>query len=113
MGFKVGQKVICVDGSFDTHDEEFRRVFTQLPEEGVVYTIREIDSPSVKLDEISNKPVPMDFGGVTFEEEPGFHERRFKPLEEQVNKMSSAILKGVELEKEDFDYIEVEETELV
>jgi hypothetical protein len=65
------------------------------------------------LDEVVNKATPMDFGGVSFDEEPGFHERRFEPLQEKVNKLSSSIMKGIEIEKEDHDYIEVEETELV
>jgi hypothetical protein len=40
MGFKVGQKVVCVNGNFDTHDPEFRLVFKHIHKEGVVYTIR-------------------------------------------------------------------------
>lgn len=115
MSFEVGKKVVCIDGNFDITDPEFRLVFQQLPKKGVVYTIREWDSPSVKLEEVLNSEVPMNMGGIVITEEPGFNERRFKPLQDIANEMSTAILNNIDIEKKDYEeyeYLEVEETEL-
>lgn len=81
MGFKVGQKVVCVNDKFDTANPDFFYVFKELPKFGETYTIRESDSPSVKLEEIVNPQVQFDLDGLTIVEEGAFNENRFVPLQ--------------------------------
>ena len=111
MKFKVGQKVVCIDDNFDTSNDDFNNTFRNLPKKDQVYTIREYDSPAVKLEEISNPLVPIDLAGEVIYEEPGFHEKRFAPLlsvdsdmylsmeehvKKQVEKEHFKILKGID-----------------
>jgi hypothetical protein len=98
MSFKVGQEVVCVNDSFDTSDPNFYRVFTQLPKKGITYTIREYDAPSIKLEEVQNSEVPMDMGGITMTEEPGFNQNRFAPLIEGSKEMEETAEAVIEKE---------------
>lgn len=102
MSFKIGQKIVCVDSTFDKSDPDFFRVFQQLPVKGVVYTVREYDAPSVKLEEVQNSEVPMDLGGITMNEEPGFNQNRFAPLIEKSD--SVEVSEAVKTEKEVLEY---------
>lgn len=103
MGYKVGQEVVCVNDSFDTSDPDFYRVFTQLPKKDIVYTIREYDAPSIKLEEVQNNEVPMDMGGITMNEEPGFNQNRFAPLISDSEEMAETT--AIVIEKEVIEYI--------
>jgi hypothetical protein len=83
-----GQRVICID---DTFTELVRALYTQLPQKGRTYTIREVylgrekvvkggDTATVGLllEEVVNPPDPFHVG----REELGFSSERFAPLEE-------------------------------
>jgi len=103
MSYKVGQQVVCIDATFDTSDPDFFRVFKQLPSKGKTYTIREYDAPSIKLEEVQNPEIPMDMGGITITEEPGFNQRRFAPLVETSEEMKEST--SVVIEKEVLEHI--------
>ena len=103
MSYKVGQEVVCINSTFDTSDPDFYRVFKQLPKKGITYTIREYDAPSIKLEEVQNSEVPMDMGGITMNEEPGFNQDRFAPLIEGSEEMAETT--SIEIEKELLEYI--------
>jgi hypothetical protein len=111
MSYKVGQEVVCINSTFDTSDPDFYRVFKQLPKKGITYTIREYDAPSIKLEEVQNSEVPMDMGGITMNEEPGFNQNRFAPLIEGRQGMSESSFNTFEPEVKEYELIEVEETE--
>ena len=100
MSYRVGQKVVCVNDDFLqlAADPNFTRVFKQLPKRDVTYTIREYDAPSMKLEEIQNDEVLMDLGGLSIKEEPGFHQNRFAPLQENVEEMTESTSVGIEEE---------------
>lgn len=81
--FQINQKVVCIDATFDEVTKAF---FTALPEQDKVYVIREVidggdhrHEPAVAVYLVglqnprSSKPPHY---------ERGFHERRFRPLEE-------------------------------
>jgi hypothetical protein len=83
-----GQKVVCIN---DTFNKFVRALYTQLPEKGKTYTVREVylgrekivkggDSATVGLllHELLNPPDPFHAG----KEELGFSSERFAPLEE-------------------------------
>jgi hypothetical protein len=83
-----GQRVVCIN---DTFSELVRALYTQLPQKGRTYTIREVylgrekvvkggDSATVGLllEEVVNPPDPFHVG----REELGFSSERFAPLEE-------------------------------
>jgi hypothetical protein len=83
-----GQRVVCINDAF--HDF-VRAIYSQLPEKGRTYTIREVflgrerivkggDSATVGLllHELVNPPDPFHAG----KEELGFSSERFAPLSE-------------------------------
>ena len=109
MSYEVGSKVVCVDDTYDLSDPLIRRL--SKPKKDVTYTIREIDSPMLLLEEIVNPEIPIDMGGFVINQEPGFHQNRFAPLHDNRDEMTDALLNSLELEHEEFEYIEVEETE--
>jgi len=83
---KKGDRVVCIDDKFHPG---FFLIYKQLPEEGSIYTIREVclrretirgsDSATVALllEELVNDPDPTHKGG----EELAFKQERFAPLE--------------------------------
>jgi hypothetical protein len=91
--FEVGEKVVCVDANIHP---EIAFMFTDLPQEGVVYTVRDCepgrskwgtsqggwDSVDMKvlLVELKNPIDPSTEMGCPGE--LGFAARRFRPLEE-------------------------------
>jgi hypothetical protein len=81
--FKISQKVVCIDANFDERAKAF---YTSLPEQDKVYVIRDVidggdwkGEPSMAVYLVGlvnpNSSKPPFF-------ERGFHERRFRPLEE-------------------------------
>ena len=61
------------------------------------------DAPSIKLEEVQNSEVPMDMGGITMNEEPGFNQDRFAPLIDMSEEMAETT--SIEIEKELLEYI--------
>lgn len=87
---KIGEKVICINDSFNPKAVQF---FQHLPSKGSEYVIREarpanMDS-GVLLEEIRNKPIYMDW--VKGNLEPAFDPKRFAAL---------ADIKQIEVEEE-------------
>ncbi len=82
MNYKVGDKVVCINDNFDEHKskESFTKIFVELPVKDTIYTIREYDSPSIKLQEIKNPNVIMNIDGIAIREEGAFNENRFAPI---------------------------------
>lgn len=111
MSYKPGSKVVCVNDKFDLSDPIIRSM--SKPKKDVTYTVRDCEDGMVRLEEISNKQIPMDFAGVVLMVEPGFAQDRFAPLLDNRDKMTDSLLNNIELEKEEFEYLEVEETELL
>jgi len=84
---QIGQRVVCINDTFESWVHEY---YDQLPQKGLVYTIRAVslgrgtlrgsDSAEVKLllEELHNATDPHHIGG----EELGFRSERFAPLEE-------------------------------
>jgi len=82
---KVGDSVICVDGDFSAQMNEnaqFFEVFHNLPKQYSTYTLREVESTRVLLEEVVNPEAPFNLAGVTIWTEPGFDIKRFRPLNE-------------------------------
>lgn len=111
MSFEPGSKVVCVNDEFDLTDPVIRMMVK--PKKDITYTVRDCEEGMVRLEEISNKELPMDFGGVIFMVEPGFAQNRFAPLLDNRDEMTEYLLNNLELDVEEYEYIEVEETELV
>jgi hypothetical protein len=111
MGFKVGSKIVCVNDEFDLSDPLIRVMVK--PKYNVTYTVRDCDEGMVRLEEVVNKEVPMDFGGMVIMTEPGFAENRFAPLQDNRDELTESLLNDLEVDKEEYEYIEVEETELI
>lgn len=84
---KVGDKVICVDGNFDSRASKY---FTALPVEGEFYHIRDLRTQtlafgkkSVLLEEITNPLFELEaFQGKT---EPRFNVERFRVVDPITN----------------------------
>lgn len=105
MRISVGSKVVCVNSDFSGLSENNRKVFKQLPTKGTVYTVREFDDPSIKLEEIVNPVVEMDVGGIRLNQEGAFHKNRFAPLLEDRDELTESILEDIEFEElEDIEY---------
>lgn len=105
--YTPGKKVVCINDDFDGLSEANRKVFSKLPVKDKVYTVREFDDPSLKLEEIVNPVVTMNVGGILMEQEGAFHKSRFAPLLENRDELSESILADISIE------IEHEELELV
>jgi hypothetical protein len=89
--FQVGQQVVCIDDAFP---EIVKLVYTQLPEEGKIYTVRAVyvgrgkivnkkpgssdGEIGILLQELQNPPDPKHLGG----NELGFNAERFRSLTE-------------------------------
>lgn len=69
MALRVGQKVSCIDDTFDAKYGE------ALPVKGRQYTIRQVIGGCVRLKEIVNTPHPYSDGLL----ECSFKATRFKP----------------------------------
>jgi hypothetical protein len=90
--FLPNQKVVCVDGRFPLGIEE---LYSELPKEGVIYTIRDIvpgigltgeeGETAVYLCEISG---PLNEHGI----ERGFRADRFAPLQTMEEEAEEEIL---------------------
>lgn len=86
--FKVGQKVVCVDGSRKPDRREPDGYKALFPKKGEIYTVREIlqsfdGSYCVRLEEIVNKPAPL-INSVIMKYgmwEPAFRVFRFRPID--------------------------------
>ena len=79
MTFHVGQKVVCVDVSFDGVDPRNLpggQYTPNWPIKGEVYTVREVFRKSIRLVEVINPKSRFaeQFG------EPAFLQRRFRPI---------------------------------
>lgn len=79
--FKKGDKVICVDETFDEHAIPF---FTDLPKKNYVYTVRDSFTQEsrkvVLLEEIKSDKViypRLNYENLKFEFEPAFSATRF------------------------------------
>ena len=92
MTFRVGQKVVCIDGDFSS----YWSVVKHLPEKGRVYTVRALtectfgpfkDVPCILLQEIRN-PVQLWSNGRVFE--CPFTAKRFRPVVERKTDISFA-----------------------
>ena len=89
MAIEAGSKVVCVDGKFD---EWVKKLYTELPVEGVVYVVRDVligvahgegaePRGTVRLLLIGvNNPIPEK--GTSASHERGFKIERFRELEE-------------------------------
>lgn len=105
MSFKVGMKVVCIDGDFSMHPMIFEH-YQQLPSQDQVYTVRAVRpmgaEGGILLEEIKNAPV--FFAHFQGKLEPAFHPRRFVPLDELESKEAEEaveeLLKEVEIELE-------------
>ena len=90
---KIGQKVVCIDGSAIRADCQVG--IPQRPTEGEIYTVRSvqiephIDGYGVRLEEILNPSMVWSDGE---ELEWSYDYRRFKPLEITTQKTEDAIL---------------------
>lgn len=86
--FKVGQKVVCVDGSRKPDRKEPDGYRATFPTTGEIYTIREIEtclwdeSLAFRLEEIVNEPAPLmsPATGKCGMFEPAFRAFRFRPI---------------------------------
>ena len=89
MNFRKGQKVVCINGVFDTTQKDFTSVFSELPKEWQTYTVRLQDGNRVLLKEVVNDECPFDKGnGLIIIDEPGFSSKRFKDLDELLAEIS-------------------------
>jgi len=105
--YTPGKKVVCVNDDFSGLPENNMRAFRQLPVKDVVYTIREFDDPSLKLEELLNPIVTMNVGGILMDQEGAFHKSRFAPLLEDREEMTDSILEsiGIGIEEEMFELL--------
>jgi hypothetical protein len=91
-----GQRVVCINDAFS---DFVRAIYTQLPRQGITYTIREVflgrekivkggDTATVGLllEELRNPPDPFHAG----QQELGFSSERFAPLEEVPAEIASS-----------------------
>lgn len=84
---RVGQKVICIDGSAVSSDCQVG--MPQRPVEGIIYTVRSIqvelhiDGYGIRLEEIWNPSMIWSDGD---EQEWSYDPRRFRPLDQAEQK---------------------------
>lgn len=102
MQYKPGEKVVCVDGNFDTTQPRFAEFFNNLPVEKVTYTIREVRplEKGLLLEEVVNPEVRTMRNGILVWVESGFAMRRFAPLLTDRDEFSDYILEQVSKEIE-------------
>lgn len=110
MIYAPGKKVVCIDDDFSGLSEKSMRAFRQLPVKNAVYTIREFEDPSVKLEEIKNPKVKINMGGVLVDGEAGFHKNRFAPLLDNRDQMTDSLLEEISegIEEELLEYFDLE-----
>ena len=102
MSFKVGQKIVCINGDFSMHPfiSEHYKV---LPVKDKTYTVRQVRPTGAEggilLDEIKNPPI--FFTLYQGKLEPAFNPKRFVPLDEfygeEAEKAVEELLKEVDL----------------
>lgn len=109
MSYKPGSKVVCVNDEFDLTDPVIRSMVR--PKKDIVYTVRDCEEGMVRLEEISNKEMPMYFGGVILMVEPGFAQNRFAPLLDNRDELTENMLNTLKLDVKEYEYLEIEETE--
>ena len=95
MGFKIGQKVVCIDDKFDMLQPQFTLLFKELPVEDETYTVREYGDGRILLDEIVNPTLDQNVGGKIVPIESGFASRRFAPLLDDRADFADSILQGI------------------
>ena len=111
MSYKVGSKVVCVNADFSTlikEHPEFLDVFTQLPIENSVYTVRTSDEGAIRLEELINPECAINLGGVDVWEEPAFDSRRFAPLLENRDELTESMLDDILIDEQEYEYFEIE-----
>lgn len=111
MSFKPGEKVVCINDKYDLSDPIL--VSLTWPVKYKTYTVRESGDGVVWLEEITNKEIPMDFGGMVLNTEPGFAENRFVTLQEFIDSLTNSSHNSKGEDVKEYEYLEVEETELV
>lgn len=103
--FHIGQKVVCVDDSFESGEWDVGR--PNLPRANTVYTVRATfietwsgcaPSPALLLEEVINPVIGWSVGLPTHRE-IGFSSHRFRPVVEKSTDTGMAILKEI-LERE-------------
>lgn len=95
MTYAPGNRVVCVDDDFSELSEKSMKAFRQLPVKNAVYTIREFEDPSIKLEEIKNPKIKINMGGVLIDGEAGFHKSRFAPLLDNRNQLTDSLLEKI------------------
>lgn len=100
MAFRIGQKVVCIDDSIPqggtVYSKRLRCTFRLLGDlsglkRGAIYTVRGIDIdwaddlPVLFLEEIVRPPFHTE------QQETGFDQRRFRPLQERKRETSIAV----------------------
>lgn len=86
--FKVGQKVICINGTYHLDKRSLYDIIFygwEFPKKGSVYTVRRVTESGILVEELVNKVIRE------INKEPEFYFWRFAPLNE--------ILDEYELEK--------------
>lgn len=83
MSFKVGQKVVCIDGNFSMHPH-INNHYQALPIENQIYTVRAVRpmgaEGGILLEELVNAPIYFELYQGKLE--PAFNPKRFVSLEE-------------------------------
>lgn len=99
--YTPGKKVVCINDDFSAMPQNNMKAFRQLPVKDVIYTVREFDDPSLKLEEINNPTVTMNVGGILMDQEGAFHKNRFAPLLEDREEMTESLLEDISIEIEE------------
>jgi hypothetical protein len=94
--FSVGQKIVCINDDFSNLKDEVSLKYVILPKKGETYTIREITSLGLTLEEIVNKKFNF-LAHNNLVTEPKFSSRRFVPLQHDFKKIEfSMAIEAVE-----------------
>ena len=87
MAFRVGQKIVCVDDTYNEHQAHYVSAWIKC---GDIYTVRAIlppdfcsPLPGVALEEIIGQPHPI------WDEECGWRSARFRPVVERKTDIST------------------------